>query len=36
MDPLSTLYSAQPFWMQYLLYLKSSFTFDLGQDFSGR
>ena len=26
----------QPFWMQYLLYLKSIFTFDLGQDFSGR
>ncbi|RKR20461.1 ABC transporter permease [Arthrobacter oryzae] len=26
----------QPFWIQYLLYLKSIFTFDLGQDFSGR
>ncbi|SDP01959.1 oligopeptide transport system permease protein [Arthrobacter sp. ok909] len=26
----------QPFWMQYLLYLRSIFTFDLGQDFSGR
>ena len=26
----------QPFSMQYLLYLKSIFTFDLGQDFSGR
>ena len=26
----------QPFWMQYVLYLKSIFTFDLGQDFSGR
>ncbi|MDQ0709509.1 oligopeptide transport system permease protein [Arthrobacter woluwensis] len=26
----------QPFFVQYLLYLKSIFTFDLGQDFSGR
>jgi len=26
----------QPFFIQYLLYLKSIFTFDLGQDFSGR
>ena len=26
----------QPFWIQYLLYLKSIFTFDLGLDFSGR
>lgn len=26
----------QPFIVQYLLYLKSIFTFDLGQDFSGR
>ena len=26
----------QPFWIQYLLYLKSIFTFDLGQDFSGQ
>ncbi|KRE79786.1 ABC transporter permease [Arthrobacter sp. Soil763] len=26
----------QPFWIQYLLYLKGIFTFDLGQDFSGR
>ncbi|MCB5273294.1 Dipeptide transport system permease protein DppB [Arthrobacter sp. SO5] len=26
----------QPFWMQYLFYLQSIFTFDLGQDFSGR
>ncbi|SDK74289.1 ABC transporter permease [Arthrobacter sp. ok362] len=26
----------QPFWIQYLLYLKSIFTLDLGQDFSGR
>ncbi len=26
----------QPFWVQYVLYLKSIFTFDLGEDFSGR
>ncbi|MSS85046.1 ABC transporter permease [Actinomycetaceae bacterium WB03_NA08] len=26
----------QPFWMQYLLYLKGVFTFDFGKTFSGR
>ncbi len=26
----------QPFWMQYILYLKGVFTFDFGQTFSGR